>query len=52
MHTSVFARGGVCAGEVVEDGVFEGSADRGVDPDDDLSLLMLGVNRPIAPASS
>lgn len=48
----MFARGGVCAGEVVEDGVFEGSADRGVDPDDDHSLLMLGVNRPIAPASS
>lgn len=48
----MFARGGVCAGEVVEDGVVEGSADRGADPDDDLSLLMLGVNRPIALASS
>lgn len=51
MHFGVFKRRGVC-GRVVEDGVFEGSADRGVDPDDNLSLLMLGVNRPTAPASS
>lgn len=32
----MLARAGVCAGDVVEDGVFEGSADRGVDPDDEL----------------